>query len=258
MLHRIGQANTGGVQVESKRVDTSEKRMQMLSQALAAATDVYKENTRIMALLDDKAQKTAGLAGVFLAAAFAFLRRESIEDLRAAGGAFGMVLLGAALLLFLGCLFLSGLVMWARRLQLPPDPNKILAVCDALLADQSGPTDEVHENHIRDQIKSWNRANQVQDQVISDKSEKLLLTQKFLIWGIIAVAGLLALVAFGSGSPGKPPGGIQLIPAGGGIHGKMRSVRQRCLTGQQSVQRSRPGWQGRDLYPGTSGCAGQA
>ena len=49
-----------------------EQRLAMLSQAMTASTEMYKENSRILSLLDDKAQKTAGLAGVFFAAAFAF------------------------------------------------------------------------------------------------------------------------------------------------------------------------------------------
>jgi hypothetical protein len=208
-------------------VDTAEKRFQLLSQALTAATDVYKENTRISALLDDKAQKTAGIAGIFLAAAFAFLRRESIQDLADAGGSLGMFLLGASVLFFLGCMIGGGLVMWARKLRLPPDPNKILSVCDFLLADTHGPAETVRENHVRDQIKSWNRANQVQDQVISEKSAKLLVTQTLLILGIMAVVVLLGLLAFAPSSSDKgAPGRLHLIPAvQEGMNGKMRSMR---------------------------------
>jgi hypothetical protein len=185
----------------------------MLSQALAAAADVYKENTRISALLDDKAQKTAGLAGVFLAAAFAFLRKDSIESLRDAVGATGLVLLGVSLALFLGCILAGGLVMWARKVRLPPDPNKILLVCDLLLGQPGGPDDEARENHIRDQIKSWNRANQTQDRVISDKSKTLLASQVLLLLGIMAIAALLIMLTVTSGSLQYGPRSVPLIPA---------------------------------------------
>jgi len=126
----------------------------MLSQALTAASDVYKENARIAALLDDKAQKTATIAGIFLAAAFAFLRRESVQGLKMAGGLGGMLLFGASLAFFLASIIASGLVLWVRRLRLPPDPNRILTVCDLLLKDAAGPTDEARENHIRDQTEA--------------------------------------------------------------------------------------------------------
>ena len=47
----------------------------MLSQALTTSTDMYKENSCILALIEDKAQKAATIAGVFLAAALAFLEK---------------------------------------------------------------------------------------------------------------------------------------------------------------------------------------
>ena len=45
-----------------------------LKDTIKAAADTYKENGRVAALLDDKAQKAGGLAGVFLAAAFGFVK----------------------------------------------------------------------------------------------------------------------------------------------------------------------------------------
>lgn len=214
---------------------TAETRLALLTQALTAATDQYEENARILGLIDDKAQKTAGIAGIFLAAAFAFLRRESIGDLRTAGGLTGMLLFAAALALFLACLVVSGLVVWARTLKLPPDPNKILAVSDLLLAG-GGPSDDARENHVRDQAKSWNRASQTQDNIIADKSQKLLVAQWLLLCGIIASAGLLALLVFSSG-PVAPERRIQLTPAyKETIHGQMSSMPQRSRARQQSMQ----------------------
>jgi hypothetical protein len=185
----------------------------MLSQASTSASDVYKENSRILALLDDKAQKTAGVAGVFLAAAFAFLRRESVEDLKALAGPSGLILLGASIAFFMACIICSGFVMWTRRLQLPPDPAKILDACNYLLTDSNGPSDEARENHVRDQINSWNRANQVQYEAISDKSKKLLVTQVLLTLAIMAIAILLCLLTVAAGTRKASPREIQLIPA---------------------------------------------
>ncbi len=231
----IGPAEERG---ESSALATSDQRIQLLSQALTVTTDVYKENARISALLDDKAQKTAGLAGIFLAAAFAFLRRDSLADLRDAGGSLGMVLLGAAVVLFLACVISSGQVMWVRKLRLPPDPNKILQVCDFLLADPNRLTQDARESHVRDQIKSWNRANQAQDQVISDKSDKLLIAQTRLVFGIVAVAVLLGLLAYVPGSPEQaPPGRVQMVPA----------LREVCMAKCAQCDR--------DALPGSNLCA---
>jgi len=107
-------------------------------------------------------------------------------------------------------------------LRLPPDPNRILTVCDLLLRDASGPTDEARENHIRDQTRSWNRANQTQDQVISDKSKKLLAAQWLLLVGIMAAAGLLSLLVFAPNAS-EPAKTFQLIP----IHQRRNNVEMR-------------------------------
>lgn len=47
--------------------------------AAQLAAETYKDNVRVAALLDDKAQKTGGLAGLFMAAAFGFLKPDSIH-----------------------------------------------------------------------------------------------------------------------------------------------------------------------------------
>ncbi len=198
--------------VKSNPVASADQRVAFLSQALTLATDVYKEKSRILALLEDKAQKTAGIAGIFLAAAFAFLRRESIQDLKNAGGSWGMGLFILSVVAFLGCMLASGLVLWVRQLQLPPNPIKALSASDKMLADPNGPSDAQRENHVRDLTRSWNHATQEQDRIISDKSIRLLIAQSLLLCGIIAAAGLLGLLVFSS-TPVPPANRIQLIPA---------------------------------------------
>jgi hypothetical protein len=131
----------------------------------------------------------------------------------------GMLLFGASLALFLASIVASGLVLWVRRLRLPPDPNRILTVCDLLLRDATGPSDEARENHIRDQTRSWNHANETQDQVISDKSKKLLAAQWLLLLGIMAAAGLLSMLVFAPNTA-EPAKKIQLIP----IHQRRNNV----------------------------------
>jgi hypothetical protein len=168
----------------------------MLSQSLSASTDMYKENARILSLLDDKAQKAAGLAGVYLAAALAFLRQDSLNMLKAVEGKTGIVLLAVALALLVICVLIGGLVMWSRKLKLPPNPNVIYEVCDVLLSRPGSPTDAERESHLRDQIKGWNLALHAQDGIIAKKSRLLLSMQWVLIAAMAVVATLLGLVGF--------------------------------------------------------------
>jgi hypothetical protein len=176
------------------KLATPDQRLSLLTVAMTASTEMYKENSRILGLLDDKAQKTATLAGIFLAAAFAFLRKDSLKDLAEMTGGPGIGLLTVAMALLVGCVFVAGLVIWAREYQLPPNPNAVLELCDILLAGEL--TDEDRENYIRDQTRSWNRALTVQDRVMEDKSQRLLVSQCLLIGGIASVVVLLGLLIF--------------------------------------------------------------
>ena len=173
---------------------TVEQRISLLNQALAASTDIYKDNARILSLLDDKAQKTATLAGLFLAAAFASLRQDSLHSLILVEGSVGKLLLAVVITLLVASVFFGGLVIWAQKLKTPPDPNKLLEACNLLLKAAEGPTDEQRENHVRDQIKSWNKAPVTQDTVIARKSWRLLTMQILLLLAIVMVSALLAFL----------------------------------------------------------------
>src|SRR5258708_36880307 len=59
--------------------DAREFRLQILSSLVEAGSEEYKENVRINSLLEDKSQKTAGLAGIFLAAALAFIKVDTLS-----------------------------------------------------------------------------------------------------------------------------------------------------------------------------------
>jgi hypothetical protein len=173
----------------------------MLSQALTTSTDMYKENSRVLGLIEDKAQKAAGLAGLFLAAAFSFLRKDSLETLSAFLGWTGLSILALSIGLMLACVLVSAWVLWAREMMTPPDPESILRHVDLYLnADPAGPCDTSRENNLRDQARSWNTALKAQDKAITEKSKLLVLTQRLLIGGISTVVALLALSIYVYGS----------------------------------------------------------
>jgi len=185
---------------------------------------MYKENTRILALIEDKAQKSAVVAGGFLAAAFAFLRRDALRDLTTLEGYRGIVLLLVATALFLACVLSSGAVLWTRKLRLPPDARRVARCCDLLLAQSmDSPTDEQRENHLRDQIKVWNKAVRIQTVVIRAKSRYLKRTQTFLVAAVSVVALLLVLLIFvkGSDHTAVPQNSLELLPITEENHGSV-------------------------------------
>ena len=168
----------------------------MLTQALGAATDGFKENSRVLSLLEDKAQKAAGLAGVFLAAAFSFLRKDALTALADFTGWWGLSALALAVALMLSCVFASGQVLRARQMITPPPADGIYERCMHRLSVVGGPNDAQRENHLRDQARAWIAALAVQQNAITFKSLWLVRTQRLLVIGMCAVVALLTVSIF--------------------------------------------------------------
>ena len=172
----------------------------MLEQALAAATDIYKENARIISVIEDKAQKAAGLAGVFLAAAFAFLRKDSLTSLAELLNVLGLVILTISIVLMLACVSLAAWTLWASEMKGPPNSDTILENVDARLAAADGLTDASRENNLREQARAWNEAIATQCNAIAYKSKLLIWTQGSLLTGVATVFALLMVSIFAYGS----------------------------------------------------------
>jgi hypothetical protein len=155
---------------------------------LQLGADNYKENTRIAGVLEDKAQKTGAIAGVFLAAGLAFVKPDL--TLVQLGGKLGFALLTTSIFLLLVCISLCLGVMWVRSLQpqlLVFDVSEMLRHILALPASEI--TNEVKENFYRDQEKVWKSVLKEQLQKIGAKSQLLQAAQ-----GILALAMLLVAI----------------------------------------------------------------
>ncbi len=178
----------------------------MLTQALTAAADMYKENSRIQGILEDKAQKAAGLAGVFLAAAFTFLKKDAFDGLWLLCGWFGLLMLAAVILTMLACVLASTQVIGAQTMVTPPEPKGILRRVDLYLgSDPQGPADLSRERNIRDQIVQWNAAIDAQDRAVAFKSGWLVITQRVLVVGIAMVMASLWISLFAYGTRAREP-----------------------------------------------------
>ncbi len=179
----------------------SDPRLAILSQVLTASTDIYKENGRILALLEDKAQKAIVLAGIFLAAAFSFLRKDALADFWSLLGWFGFVLLGAAILCMLLSVVAGAKTLWVREMNMPPDPSRLLENVDLKL--NAGLTPTMQENNLREQARIWNEGIVSQRQAIDGKAAFLKAAQWLLLVAIALVFALLALSIFVYGTEGN-------------------------------------------------------
>lgn len=161
-------------------------------EAVKAATDVYKENTRISGLLDDKAQKAGGLAGVFLVAGFGFIKGGDVKAFTFTyGGDSGYLLVGS-IVLFILCLGVCLAVMWVRA---SPSPVGIPALermlQDFSVVDASELTDDVQQRYYSDQLAIWKTITELQQSSNLRKGRLLHVAQLLLGSGMICVAVLL-------------------------------------------------------------------
>jgi hypothetical protein len=92
-------AQGAAVQVNVELSELAKFREGVLKDMLVLAAENYKEAMRIMGVLDGKAQKTGGVAGVFLAAGLAFLKPDT--TLGNLGGKAGLSLLALGIVLLL-------------------------------------------------------------------------------------------------------------------------------------------------------------
>jgi hypothetical protein len=165
------------------------------ARTLDLASDAYKNNVRIAAQLDDKAQKTSTLAGLFLAAAFGFLKPSSVGELFTGMGVYAIVIFIAAMAVFVFCLAACLSVMWIRGMPAPIAPVLVNAMNDDLLVlPDEDVTDRVQANHYREQVLLWMPIINGQITLNRDKARRLLLSQVLLGGGMLSVAVLFVLV----------------------------------------------------------------
>ena len=89
-------------------------KIDILDDLLKTAERDFDAAVKHAAAIDDKAQKTSGLAGLFLAAAFGFVKPESLATLREQYGLVALGLLYLALSLFVVTVVLCLRAMWLK------------------------------------------------------------------------------------------------------------------------------------------------
>jgi hypothetical protein len=164
------------------------------ARALDLASDAYKNNVRIAAQLDDKAQKASTVAGLFPAAAFAFLKAGNVGGLLAGMGVYAIVIFIATMAVFICCLAACLSVMWIRRMPAPLAPALVNSMNDDLLVLQDEDvTDRMQANHYREQVLLWMPIIDGQITINKDKARRLWLAQVLLGSGMLSVSALFTV-----------------------------------------------------------------
>jgi hypothetical protein len=162
-----------------------------LRAVVEAGAEGFKENIRINSLLEDKAQKTAGLAGIFLAAALAFIKVENLMN-----WPFNryrvLIPLVISIVLLVCCIGFCLAVMWVRSM--PGYPS--LAALEKFRFDLSQLEDtelaDYEEGYWHDRAALWGSVLGKQFILIASKAARLRKAQVCLATAMSSV-GLLLL-----------------------------------------------------------------
>lgn len=180
-------------------------RLELWKDALAIAAENYKENARILAAFDDKAQKMGTIAGLFLGALFALIRPDTIASLRKAIGLNAISILTAATLLFITCIVLCLIEMWVFKLPLPLSLRDVTSLIGNLLRlPETSLNEDVQERYCNEKIHVWTWCIDAQNSVALRKWKLVFAAQLALGLAIVILGFLLLLIYFGHVSAVTP------------------------------------------------------
>ena len=164
-------------------------RLDILKSTLDWAQKLDETTSAVTVRLDDKAQQTGAMAGIFLAAAFGFVKPENISTGSNRGAA---ILLAGIIIVFLLCLAACLSVTWLRNAPLPLSLTTVSGFNDDLLdLPLKEMTEDRQESYYRDQISLWKRILEQRTGLNRDKAHRLLIAQALLAAGMLEVSVLL-------------------------------------------------------------------
>jgi hypothetical protein len=168
-------------------------RLEVLQESVKWAETLYDAANKLSARLEDKAQQSATMAGLFLAAAFGFLK----PDNGALVGSHRLVatLLTFTVVIFLLCLAACLSVTWLRPAPMPLNLQVLRTLNEDLLQfPEDKMTEAMKENYLRDRLSVWAGILDNRAAVNRDKAFRLKIAQALLAIGMLTVGILLFFV----------------------------------------------------------------
>ncbi len=167
-------------------------RLDLLKDAVAVAVENYKDNVRIFAGLDDKAQKMGAIAGIFLGALLAIIKPDAVSTLQSAIGPRGLWTLTSVILLLMACIVLCLLCMWVGRIPPPLSLGHMVRLtADLLRLQEAGFNDSIQEGYNGEKLAIWTKCIQAQEKVATRKMRLVFAAQLVLAIAILLIAFML-------------------------------------------------------------------
>jgi hypothetical protein len=182
-----------------------ERQLEILDHLLKTAERNFDAAVKHAATVDDKAQKTSGLAGIFLAVAFGFIKPETLVALRQQYGDFSLGLLYAVLLLFVASVGLCLRAMWLQRV---PTGGVSLASQELsarilLALPEADLDDEMMEAYKDNEIEVWKAAIDERAEANEAKTRLVHFAQRCLAAGIFVAAVSIGLLGYAAAVQSK-------------------------------------------------------
>jgi hypothetical protein len=194
--------------------------------------DEYKEICLVGRNLENKAQGNIAIAGIFIAAAFAY-----IEKLNLSPHPIEKFILMLAIILLGLSVTLSIFALAIRKVKSPPLSGFLHHYVPTLLSNTTG--EQLRADILvvfNKNLKEWHTAAHDARQANEDKAQRLSEAQGILLAAIVLIALLTILRIF---SLGGIVGGVNPAPSkGASPDGKVSSVRPRANLGEGDAIKS--------------------
>jgi len=170
-------------------------REELLKLMVTHAADSYKETVRVAALIEDKAQKVAAVAGVFLAAGLGFLKAENLKADSPFGGFLTLVLLMVTILTLMVTVVVCLSVLWVREQAAPIRMPLLRQMVDQIVAMPDDDITNELQDTARSQIALWWTDILVRQEAVNLKKARGVRTAQMLLTSaIVAIALTILLV----------------------------------------------------------------
>jgi hypothetical protein len=173
----------------------NEPRLALIKDLLQLSMSELSDAQSTFAGLDNKAQNTTAIGGIFLAGALAFFNGDSLPKIISVAGHMELVLLGAAVVLLTISI---GFCIWAIRIQ-------EVSIVDVMLSNEEvtaildQPSDELprrYENYLLSQIEDCSGISSNLRDVNRRKATAVRRAQLALGGAVLVATGLLLYTLF--------------------------------------------------------------
>ena len=172
----------------------SELKIQVLQRALDAAEKGYEENTQIAVLLEDKAQKSATITGVLLAAGLTFVKKETFGPLAARFSVpFVEAIVALTVALLLLTIALCVFVLWLRERPSLPVADVTHMALQMNLSSEGELDESAYVRFLNDCVDLWPRVLERQKGIIISKSKQMLWAHIALSVSFVLIGSLVIL-----------------------------------------------------------------